>query len=285
MPIERPNESQGETRSIAVPGGQLHAVADGNGPPILLVHAGIVDLRAWDPLVPFVVDAGYRAVRYDTRGFGRSTTDDVEFSNRADLRAVLDALGIGRAAFVGNSRGAMIALDTILESPERAVVFAWVGGGIGGFEAGAATPEETAIFERADALESSGSDPDALADLEARIWVDGPRAAEGRAPRWIRDAVRDMDRPLLEPGRVMGRPIPLDPPANERLGDIAIPVLAVVGAEDTTDTLAAAERLEVAVAGARRVVLPNVAHMVGMEAPERLAGLIVDLVRPLGTWG
>ena len=273
-----------EHRWLPVPGGTLHLKVEGDGPPILLVHAGIVDLRAWDPLVPFLVDAGYRAVRYDTRGFGRSTTDDIEFSNRADLRAVLDAFGIGRAAFVGNSRGAMIALDTILESPERAVAFAWVGGGIGGFEAGAATPVEAAIFERADALESSGSDPDALADLEARIWVDGPRAAEGRAPRWIRDAVRDMDRPLLEPGRVTGRPIPLDPPANERLGDIAIPVLAVVGAEDTTDTLAAAERLEAAVAGARRVVLPDVAHMVGMEAPEQLAGRIVDLVRPIGTW-
>ena len=272
-----------QTRAIPVPGGSLHAVVDGEGPPVLLVHAGIVDLRAWDPLVPLLVDAGYRAVRYDTRGYGRSMTEDVDFSNRADLLAVLDAFRIEQAAFVGNSRGAMIALDTILESPERAAAFAWVGGGIGGLEA-ETTPEDDAVYERADALEEAG-DVEALADLEAQIWVDGIGQPAGRAPEWIREAVREMDLPLLQPGRVMGRPIPLDPRAHERLGEVAIPVLAVVGALDTTATRGAARRLEEAVAGARLVIVPDVAHMVGMEAPEALADLIVELVRPLGTWG
>jgi pimeloyl-ACP methyl ester carboxylesterase len=272
------------TREIAVPGGRLHAVVDGEGPPILLVHAGIVDLRAWDPLVPFLVEAGFRAVRYDTRGYGQSTTEDVEFSNRADLRAALDAFGIAKAAFVGNSRGAMIALDTILETPERAVAFVWVGGGIGGYEADP-TPEELAIFERAEALETAANDPEALADLEVEIWVDGIGQPPGRAPGWIREAVREMDLPLLQPGRVMGHPIPLDPPANGRLGEIAISVLAVVGGLDGSTTRSSAIRLEEGVPGARRVVIDDVAHMVGMETPERLAGLIVDLLLPLGTWG
>ena len=272
-----------ETRSVAVPGGSLHVVVDGDGPPILLVHAGIVDLRAWDPLVPYLVEAGHRVVRYDTRGFGQSTTDDVEFSNRADLRAVLDDLGIARAAFVGNSRGAMIALDTILETPERAVAFAWVGGGIGGFEGNAPTAEEIATFDRADELEA-GDDIEALADLESQIWVDGIGQKAGRAPAWIRDAVREMDLPLLRKDRVVGRPISLQPEANTRLGDIHIPVLVVVGALDTTGTRASAVRLEDAVEGARRIVYSEVAHMVGMEVPERLAGDIVELVRPLGAW-
>lgn len=270
------------TRSIAVPGGRLHAVVDGEGPPILLLHAGIVHLRSWDPLVPYLVAAGYRAVRYDTRGYGQSTTEDVEFSNRADLLAVLDDLGIACAAFVGNSRGAMIALDTILESPGRAVAFAWVGGGIGGFETDS-EPYEMAIYERAEAAEAA-HDVEAMAELEIEIWVDGIGQKPTRVPAWIRDAVRAMDLPLLSPDRVTGRPIPLEPPANGRLAEIAIPVLAVVGSLDTTDPRAAAIRVEEAVPGARRVVIPNVAHMVGMEAPELLAGLIVDLVRPLGTW-
>ncbi|MEO7665125.1 MAG: alpha/beta hydrolase [Candidatus Limnocylindrales bacterium] len=274
-----------EHRWLPVPGGTLHIKVEGDGPPILLIHAGIADLRAWDALVPLLVDAGYQAVRYDTRGYGQSRAEDLEYSNRADLRAVLDELAIGRAAFVGNSRGAMIALDTLLESPDRCVAFAWVGGGIGGFD-GRTTDEEKAVFEAADALEESGEDPGALADLEVRIWVDGIGQPAGRAPAWIRDKVREMDLPLLQPDRVTGRPVPLDPPsANERLGDIRVPVLAVVGALDVTDTRDASERLAAAVPGARHVVIPDVAHMVGMEAPERLAELILELVRPLGTWG
>ncbi|HEX5239524.1 MAG TPA: alpha/beta fold hydrolase, partial [Candidatus Limnocylindrales bacterium] len=102
--------------SVGVPGGKLQVIVDApddrpDAPPILLVHSAVVDLRSWDAMVPYLVEGGYRVVRYDTRGYGRSTTDDVEFSNREDLRAVLDSLGIRQAAVVGNSRGAMIALD------------------------------------------------------------------------------------------------------------------------------------------------------------------------------
>ena len=163
------------------------------------------------------------------------------------------------------------------------MAFVWVGGGVGGFE-GEPTAEELAVFETADTLEESGGDPEALADLEVQIWVDGIGQPEGRAPQWIREAVREMDLPLLQPGRAMGRPVPLDPPANERLGDIGIPVLAVVGALDVAGTRASAERLEQGVPGTQRVVIEDVAHMVGMEVPERLAGLIIDHVRPLGSW-
>ena len=270
------------TRLIPVPGGHLNVVIDGDGPPILLIHAGIADLRAWDDLVPYLVDAGHRVIRYDCRGFGSSVTDDVEYSNRDDLRAVLDAAGLWRAVLVGNSRGAMIALDTIVESPERAAAFVWVGGGIGGFD-GEFSAGELAMFEAADAAEQAG-DVANLLDLEVRIWVDGVGQPTTRVPARIRDAVRDMNRPLLDPARIMGTPIPLGSWANDRLGEIEVPVLAVVGALDVNNARDSAMRLETAVNGARRVVIPNVAHMVGMEVPAQLADLIIEFVRPLGDW-
>lgn len=270
------------TRLIPVPGGHLNVIIDGDGPPILLVHAGIADLRAWDELVPHLVAAGLRVIRYDCRGFGSSVTDDVEYSNRDDLRAVLDAADVGRAVLVGNSRGAMIALDTILESPERAAAFVWVGGGVGGFD-GEASAEEQDVFDAADAAEAAG-DVENLLDLEVRMWVDGVGQPTTRVPARIRDAVRSMNRPLLDPERITGTPIPLGFSANDRLGEIDVPVLAVVGAQDIHGAQAAAIRLETAVPGAKRVVIPDVAHMVGMEVPKQLADLIIEFVRPLGDW-
>jgi 3-oxoadipate enol-lactonase len=92
-------------RYVEVPGGRLFAVSEGTGPPVVLIHAAIVDNRAWDDVAPGLVGGGYRVIRYDLRGFGRSTTQDVECSDRTDLLAVMDAFGARRAAVVGNSRG------------------------------------------------------------------------------------------------------------------------------------------------------------------------------------
>ena len=81
---------------VAVPGGRIWAQAAGEGTGVVLVHAGIADARMWDPQWEALA-ARHRVVRYDTRGFGRSETADVPFSNRADLVAVMDAAGLDRA--------------------------------------------------------------------------------------------------------------------------------------------------------------------------------------------
>src|SRR3954452_661651 len=133
------------THTIEVPGGSLHVVDDGAGPPILLLHAGVADLRAWNEVVPPLVAAGYRVIRYDARGYGRSTTEDIPFSPRADLLAVLDASGVDRAALVRNSRGGGLAYDTAIESPDRVVAVVGVAGGIGGFDGGG-DPQGEAVF-------------------------------------------------------------------------------------------------------------------------------------------
>jgi pimeloyl-ACP methyl ester carboxylesterase len=272
------------TTQLAVPGGRLNLVDEGTGPPIVLLHAGIADLRAWDALVPFLVEAGYRTIRYDMRGFGSTTTEDVPFSNRADVVAVLDALGIGQAVLVGNSRGGVIAFDTAIEYADRVVAVVGVGAGLGGFEA-PLTPEETALFEAGDALESADPpDPAAIADHDVRLWVDGPGQAPDRVPSAIREAVRAMDAAIYAPGRIDGQPIPLEPRAVDRLGDLRVPVLAIAGALDVSNIAPTARYLEAHAPNARAEIWPDVAHMLGMEQPERLAAAITSFVAPLDRW-
>src|SRR5262245_56529425 len=272
---------------IDVPGGRLAAEAEGEGPPILLVHSAIVNRHSWDPVVPLLVDAGYRVIRYDMRGFGESTAEDVEFEAHEDVLAVLDHFGVGRAAIAGNSMGAVFSIDAILDSPERFVAFAWVGGGIGGFDKTPA-PEEEGLMQAESDAEDAG-DPDLAAELDMRIWVDGWRGganepATGVAPA-IRDAIKAMDRELLEPGRVFGDRRRPQPPAIERMHQLEHPTLVVIGDLDTTGTRAAAEKLAGGVRGARIERLPEVAHIIGMEVPEKLAVLIVEHLAPLPRWG
>jgi 3-oxoadipate enol-lactonase len=269
---------------IDVPGGRLNLLDEGSGPPIVLLHAGIANLRSWDAMAPLLVAAGYRVVRYDQRGFGETTTEAVPFSNRADVIALLDELGIGRATLVGNSRGGVIALDTAVEFPERFVAVVGVAAGVGGYEA-PATPEEIGQIEEMDRLEEADPpDVPAIADFMVRFWVDGFGQPPDRVPSTIREAIRDAQTDILRPGRVNGEPIPLDPPANERLDALTMPILAVAGALDVSDVAATARYLEASAPNARAVVWDDVAHMIGMEQPERLATLIVEFLAPLPRW-
>jgi 3-oxoadipate enol-lactonase len=269
---------------VDVPGGRLNMVDEGHGQPVVLLHAGIADLRSWDSLVPLLVEAGYRAIRYDGRGFGATETSDSEFSNRADLVAVLEACGVRQAALVGNSRGGHIAIDTAIEYPDRVVAVVGVGAGLGGFDGGA-TPDEQPFFEEMERLEAADPpDAAALAELAVRIWVDGPGQATTRVVEPIRADIRQMVEQSYAPGHLDGKPIVLEPPAAARLGDLRCPVLAVAGALDTSAIVATARYLEASSPNARALIMPGVAHMIGMEAPDELATLIVGFLRPLGHW-
>jgi pimeloyl-ACP methyl ester carboxylesterase len=64
-----------------------------------------------------------------------------------------------------------------------------------------------------------------------------------------------------------------------------MPILAIAGALDVSDVWATAQHLERTCPDARAVLLADVAHMIAMEAPETVASLIVELIRPLGRFG
>ncbi|HUG29656.1 MAG TPA: alpha/beta hydrolase [Candidatus Limnocylindria bacterium] len=272
------------TTWIDVPGGRL--AADDHGPrdgsPIVLVHSAVVNRRAWDGVVPNLVEAGYRVIAYDMRGFGESTSEDVEFTGHEDVLAVLDHFELRHAAIVGNSMGAHFSLDALLAAPDRFVAYVWVAGGISGFDKDP-SPAEEALFQAESDAEDAG-EWDLAAELDAQIWIDGPGQPTTRAAPEVREAFKAMDRELLEPGRVFGKRRPAETPAIDQLGSVRVPMLVVVGDLDTEGTRASAERLAADVPAARLIRIPNVAHLIGMEVPDELAALIVEHLSLLPRW-
>src|SRR3712207_5074751 len=101
-------------KQLSVDDGQIYAEETGTGEPVLLLHAGVTDRRVWDQTVPMLENAGFRAIRYDVRGFGRSAAPTEPHSLVADALAVLTAAGVEAAHFVGLSQGAATSVDTAL---------------------------------------------------------------------------------------------------------------------------------------------------------------------------
>ena len=92
----------------------------GSGPPVILLHGGLGHSGNWGYQVPALVSSGYQTVVIDSRGHGRSTRDERPFSYElmaADVLAVMDTLNLEKAALVGWSDGAVIALILSDKSP------------------------------------------------------------------------------------------------------------------------------------------------------------------------
>jgi pimeloyl-ACP methyl ester carboxylesterase len=103
-------------------GARIWFATFGAGLPVILLHGGMGHAGNWAKQVPALVAAGYRAIVVDSRGHGRSTRDVRPYSYEfmaSDVRAVLDAVEIDRAAFVGWSDGACVALILAAQTPER----------------------------------------------------------------------------------------------------------------------------------------------------------------------
>jgi len=261
---------------LDVPGASLYYETDGRigRPALLLLHAGIAHLRMWDPQIDALA-ADHFVVRFDARGFGATTCDDVEFSNRADAVALLDHLGIRAATVLGSSRGGGIGIDLALESPGRVRALVTIGSGPSGYPAVELTPREEELFAELDEIYDTGAIDD-LYRLEAELWNVGPRRdAADLDPAFLQTAV---DLNLANIGHSLERPVPvpLVPPAYGRLAEIAAPTLVVVGEYDISPALEQASYLAAEIPGAEAVVVAGAAHLPSVEKPAEFTAILLD---------
>jgi pimeloyl-ACP methyl ester carboxylesterase len=111
-----------ELISVELSHGAVCAACAGSGAPVVLLHQ---TPRSWDEyrdVLPLLAAHGYRAIAFDTPGFGDSAplpggASIVRWSET--IHSALDELGIERAAFVGHHTGGVIAVELAAQRPER----------------------------------------------------------------------------------------------------------------------------------------------------------------------
>src|SRR4051812_46517506 len=225
----------------------------------------------WDGILERLAGA-HRTIRYDLRGFGRSELPPRDFSHVEDLAAVISDVVGGPANLVGASLGGRIALDLAVTRPWLVSSLALLGTAVSGVE-----PEidDPPLWDELLAAHRSG-EVGRLADVEARMWLADPDGT--RVPE-VLDRVRRMNAAALAQQRaVAAQERPIDPPAGERLGEVRLPVMVVVGRLDLEDILLTADLLAERLPRVERIDLPGVAHLPALEAPGQVADLLLEFL-------
>lgn len=271
-----------KTRFAGIEGASLYYEIAGEGPWLILVHAGIADRGMWDDQFPAFA-AQYRVVRYDMRGFGKSVMSPGPFSHRRDLYKLLMLLGVKKAHYIGCSMGGQTVIDFALEHPEMTTSLVLVSASVSGYQFHGAPPAQ--VLELIEARRAG--DFERAADLHVQIWADGFRRGSAHADARVRERVRQMGLESLinqadflkETGFVMEEP--LTPPAMGRLDRLAVPTLVIAGDLDDENVLIEADTLAEHIPGARKEIIPGTAHLPGMEQPAEFNRLVLEFLRAL----
>lgn len=113
-----PAVATAQGRTVRINGESLYYEVAGKGVPLVLIHGWSLNLRMWDPQTA-ELSRHFRVIRYDRRGFGRSTGGEDISWDAADLNALLDSLGVGAVHVVGMSQGGRVALQFARSYPKR----------------------------------------------------------------------------------------------------------------------------------------------------------------------
>ncbi len=255
---------------------------EGDGLPVVLLHAGIADRRMWRAQVPALQAHGHRTITVDLPGYGESPVPAGPFSHHDAVVALLDRLGIAPAVVVGCSFGGRVALDLALTHPGRVAALALFGTAVGGHRWSAETDQ---LWDQLTG-DPDPDDLDAVAAAEIRFWVVGPhRDPADVHPDLLAFALELDRRALAAEARLDTAEVrELDPPAIGRLAEIAVPALVGAGAHDVGDIRALADRLATEMPRATRLPdVPHAAHLLPLEQPEPVNAALLaflDHLRP-----
>ena len=260
---------------IDINGAHVYYESAGTGDAVVLLHAAIADARMWDDQVrPF--SQRYRVIRYDLRGFGQTTAPPIKFTHHDDLRALLDALAVERAAVIGCSNGGRVAMNFTLANPDRVTKLAMVCSGPGGFAPAEFVP--AALDQQLEEAFRAG-DLEKAARLGAQLWFAGPnRPPEQVDPAKLELVYEMCLNDLRKDAAGVGDEQSMAPPAAERLSEIHVPTLIITGEYDEPYPLLAAPFMEQGIAGARRVSLPT-AHLPSMERPDDFNRVMLEFLK------
>lgn len=264
-----------QARTLDVGDATINYDVSGRGPTVVFIHGWAHNLSVWDDQVP-AFKSRYQVVRYDTRGFGRSTGYADQSADPQDLLVLLEALHVRRAYIVGHSRGGSVALRFAHAYPDRVAGLVLEGAFPEGFPASPEFRQMLASFAaiaREHGLDSVGK----VVLASPLAWVPAGRTdVTDRYRRlWAAYTGKDLTDPHPPSGRVA-------PVTMADLGNVRVPTLVITGDHEAPSIAAVADSLVRRIPGAKKVIIPNAGHGAHLAQPASFNSALMDFFYEVG---
>jgi 3-oxoadipate enol-lactonase len=250
-----------------VNGHPLYHEEAGSGPPVVFSHGFLLDHEMFAPQVD-ALSGEFRCITWDQRGFGQTPADEpfTYWDSAADVVALLDHLGIGRAVLTGMSQGGFLSLRAALAAPDRVKALALID-----TEAGIEDPGVLPGYE-ALKLEWTTNGPAGVQDVIAGLIIGEGVDPQPWFAKWGAAPKDSLERPfrcLVEREDV-----------TSRLGEIRCPAIIFHGDEDRSIGMDKAEELRAGLSGCERfVVVKGAPHASNLSHPDQVNGPLRDFLR------
>ena len=253
-----------ELTRVVVDGGTLLLACTGKGPPLLLLHGWTLDGRMWTPQIA-ALSEHFRLIMPDRRGFGRSTALPDLLEEADDILRIADAFGLCRIVLCGLSQGAAIALDFALHHPRRVSALLLCGTPLPGL-----VPNPDAVpLDRLAAFARQG-DYESLRRVLLRLPL--MKLAGGSGTDLIEEIIGSYT------GRDLATPSALRPFELKDIAALAMPLLAMAGARDSTWRIACARLLAETAPIATLAIIERAGHLVNIAQPEAFTSAVREFL-------
>ena len=242
----------------AVGGRVVHSLSFGDGPPIVGIAGAFASWEVWAPTFE-ILSRRWRTVSFDHDGVGQTKVAVGEITRdrqRQSLFSVLDAQGVGPCVLVGDSSNAALAIEAVLERPERFVGLGIVNGSAWGFDHPGARRFVGALREDFEGTTSF------FVDLVF------PEAGSDHLKSWLRDLIVQTGAEAA--ATIVESTFGLD--LRPRLSEVNVPAIVIHGELDQLAPRALEDARELAGAlDAELHVLQGAGHLPLFSRPDDVA--------------
>jgi 3-oxoadipate enol-lactonase len=248
--------------------GRLFYEITGEGFPVVLIHGGFMDSRMWDDQVS-VLSKSFKVIRFDVRGYGKSSKPDKDFYPARDLNQLLNSLNIQQTDMIGLSMGGSIAIDFALSYPEKIRNLILAEPGVAGYKWSKEVMDHMNAFT--EAQRSLGRDAAVEILLNGRVF-----ATAKKKPTVYEKLKTQVTENYQAPMHFMRVAVP---DAIHRLSNIKARTLFIRSQHAGQDAIAIANEIERQIKNVKTATVPDAGHMINMEQPQYFNDLVLKFLK------